>query len=296
MAILLLQEHIQFLEELLCMKLSVSILKLVACLLVGLILAGCASQVKTPPPSPTPHATVPPFPTEPPYVFVTFTPWPTRTPIPSKTPTFTPPPLPGFSGRLLLLTGMVELRWLNFTSGSASLEEPFTRGAFSMGISPDRKSLVFSGWKDDITLVDLTTGEMKPLVADHSRCFSWSPSNTRFTYTTYKPPSALYSYDLASGKSTRIVDFPCGNYFGDLGANMTSGPGEGTLCGGMTCGVWMDDTHLFFQRFTGELPETITYTVRGIYPALLSKLTSLASLDEKGRLVKPISSSGIRWL
>ncbi len=232
-------------------------------ILSAFFLAGCGAwplalptptQTKTPAPTPKP----PPSPTR--QVYQSPTLWPTRTPVPTKAFTPTPPPLPPFTGRLLLDMEN-ELYWLTGEGGAATLSEPLVSQLRQTSVSPDGRYLVYSGLKESITLMDLASGKKRVVASAPASCASWSPQSTRFTYKVNKPSPAIYMYDLASKSSVRITDFPCSSYMGSgLGGATGGGVGTGTFCGEVTCGVWMDESHLFFQHFTGKMPEKITRT------------------------------------
>ena len=240
------------------------------------VLSGCGSQV-TPslaeraPPSLPPAAT--------PRPAMTSTPKPTRTPTPTATPTPTPPALPPLSGRLLLDVSS-ELRWLIFDGEQARLEKPLARNIRDYALSPNGRYLVFSGLDNDITLLELATGKKRVLVASPSACLSWSPQSARFTYTTRLGSPGLYAYELATGRRTKIVGFPCGTY-----SNYSSG-GTPRYCGEVTCGVWLDESHVLFQRFTGSLPDKVTVTIAGDPIELRAQHTTIAALaGGKAKLV-----------
>ena len=239
------------------------------------VLSGCGSQVTPSPAEPAPPSRSP---AATPRPVITSTPKPTRTPTPTATPTPTPPALPPLSGRLLLDVGS-ELRWLVFDGEQARLEEPLARNIRDYALSSNGRYLVFSGLDNDITLLDLTTGKTRVLVASPSSCLSWSPQSARFTYTTWEGSPGLYAYELATGKRTKIVGFPCGTY-SDYGSG-----GTPRYCGEVTCGVWLDESHVFFQRFTGSLPDEVTVTV-GVPIELRAQHTTIAALaGGKAKLV-----------
>jgi len=107
--------------------------------------------------------------------------------------------------------------------------------------SPDGHYLVYSGLKTTVTLLDLESGETRPLVGANSDCFRWSPDSARFTYTSDTPSPGLYAYELESGRSTKIVDVPCGSYKNFRTSGTSSRPGS--ICGEISCGPgWMKRT------------------------------------------------------
>jgi hypothetical protein len=262
-------------------------------ILFSFFLSGCSVELdRAASYSPTPGARV--YPTFTPYVFKTYTPNPTKTPLPSQTPTPTLPALPGFTGRLLLMTGLSELRWLNVEGKNASLEEPFVAQLQVAAVSPDWQWALFSGWKNNITLLNLQNGEQQQIIPQRSTCFSWSPGSTRFSYKVIGTSPALYAYEVATGKSEKIVDFLCANYMGFGLEGKSNELGEGMICGEVTCGAWLDDSHLLFQRFSGEMPEKITRVLSGTYPELRSQHTNLAVLDDNLNLTALEETPG-RW-
>jgi len=185
--------------------------------------------------------------------------------------------MPPLSGRLLLDTG--ELRWLVYDSEEAKLGEPLVRNLRDYALSPDGRYLLFSGLDNDITLLELATGKKRVLVSSPSACLSWSPDGSRFTYTTHEGSPGLYAYELATGKRTKIVGFPCGTY-----SDYSSG-GTPRYCGEVTCGVWLDESHVLFQRFTGSLPDKVT-VIAGDPRELRAQHTTIAALaGGKARLV-----------
>jgi len=96
------------------------LLKHASLLLAGFCLTACNLPVLSiPSPTATPTRYRSPVPTRTRYH--TWTPLPTFTSFPSRTPTPTIPPMPPLSGRLLLLTGVTQLRWLDFDGDSATL-------------------------------------------------------------------------------------------------------------------------------------------------------------------------------
>lgn len=252
-----------------------------AALALLVVLSGCGSQVTPLRAEPTPGLTepTPPLfsPAATPRPRVTSTPRPIRTPKPTATPAPTPPPMPPLSGRILLDTG--ELRWLVFDGEQAALEEPLARNIRDHALSPDGRYLLFSGLDNDITLLDLATGKKRVLVSSPSACLSWSPDGSRFTYTTREGSPGLYAYELATGRRTKIVGFPCGTY-----RNFSSG-GTPRYCGEVTCGAWLDESHVLFQRFTGSLPDKVTVTA-GVPAELRAQHTTVAALaGGKAKLV-----------
>lgn len=249
-------------------------------ILLAFVFSGCSGRFAQPTPIPArrPTDTLPP----------TRTPWPTNTPwilptrIPTKTSTPKPPPLPPLSGRLLLQTGLIELRWLDFDGDRASLGEPFVSDLRQYAVSPDGRYLLYSGLETPVTLLDLLSGEQRQLAAEPSGCFAWSPEGSRFSYTRPKSPAALFAYELENSRSTEISDVACGNYL-DFNA-------EGRLCGELTCGAWLDETRLLFRRFTGSLPAKVT-DLGGLtgqlkpypYPELRADHSTIATI-ENGRV------------
>jgi WD40 repeat protein len=173
-----------------------------------------------------------------------------------------------------------ELRWLIFDGEQARLEKPLARNIRDYALSPNGRYLVFSGLDNDITLLELATGKKRVLVASPSACLSWSPQSARFTYTTWEGSPGLYAYELATGRRTKIVGFPCGTF-----SNYSSG-GTPRYCGEVTCGVWLDESHVLFQRFTGSLPDKVTVTIAGDPIELRAQHTTIAALaGGKAKLV-----------
>jgi len=239
------------------------------------VLSGCGSQVTPSLAEPAPSSRSP---AATPRPVMTRTPKPTRTPTPTATPTPTPPALPPLSGRLLLDVRS-ELRWLIFDGEQARLEEPLARNIRDYALSPSGRYLVFSGLDNDITLLELATGKTRVLVASPSACLSWSPQSARFAYTTWEGSPGLYAFELATGRRTKIVGFPCGTY-SDYGSG-----GTPRYCGQVTCGVWLDESHVFFQRFTGSLPDKVTVAA-GVPIELRAQHTTIAALaGGKAKLV-----------
>jgi hypothetical protein len=241
-------------------------------LLVSL-LAAC-SWFAQPAPTPTRLPTTPPRPTRTPWPTATL--WLPPTHVPTRTSTPKPPPLPPLSGRLLLETGVSELRWLDFDGERASLGEPIVSDLRQVALSPDGRYLVYSGLETPVTLLDLVSGEQRQLASQPSACFAWSPDGSRFTYTRREAAQTLYAYELANDRSTKITQAACGNFLGFSS--------EGKLCGELTCGVWLDEARLLFRRFSGSLPNKVTDR-KGLsgqaypYPELRADHSTIAAIE-----------------
>lgn len=255
-------------------------------LVLQLALAACTATPGTPSVAPATvfSAGLTPLPTWTPRP--TWTPWQPPTRAPTATPTATPPPPPPFTGRLLLETEHSELRWLDFAGGKPRLGDALITDLRQYAVSPDGRYVVYSGLETPMTLLDLANGQTRRLGNSTSRCYAWSPSSARFAYTSYSPTPALYAYELTGGTSTKIVDFACAYY---MGGHMGGGaPTSGRICGEITCGAWLDESHLLFRHYAGAMPDTVTDTGlpssgMGPYPYIevRAQAATIASLQDR---------------
>jgi hypothetical protein len=152
-------------------------------------------------------------------------------------------------------------------------------------LSPDLNYLIFESneSKARLKLMDLQTMEVKVISGSPTSCFSWSPDSKRFSTFLYTTKTGLYVFDL-SGNS-QLIYAPPESYYG---TTIDPFGKSGARHGEVTCGVWIGGEHLLFQRFTGELPKTVT---RPGFPELDSNTTTMAEVGNSVRLL----DSPQRW-
>ena len=124
-------------------------------------------------------------------------------------------------------------------------------------ISDDGRYLLLLAEKpENIVVVDLTTGERKPLSlpgvpVEIQGVFS--PGNNYLAYAltgNYDVDdehyhSGLYLYDIGSGETRTLYESPCAKY------------GSFASCGGVLHPNWIDATTLLFNGWAGEMPMAI---------------------------------------
>lgn len=256
-------------------------------ILASMLLLSCKFPLTlTPTPTSSPSlapATVsqPTFPPEP-------TRLPTATDTPAPTPTPTPPPLPPFVGRLLVVIDKA-LYWLTGEGETAQLSEPLAQNIELATVSPDGRYLAYSIRGEVTNLMDLSSGEVRQLSPTTSQCFSWSPDNSHFTYTVEKGALELYQAD-PDGAKVKIAQTPCKKYGGGVTGNVD----PHNMCGELTCGAWLDESHLLFQRFQGEMPGFVTIK-SGVPVQLQSQLTTLATVNSSGGQATRLVDLAERW-
>ncbi len=93
---------------------------------------------------------------------------------------------------------------------------------------------------------DVATGRTTPIAPMPVFCVSWSPGSQRFSYVAQVGTSVgLYAAEV-TGAAKLIFRAPSAPY--------RSGSTTSTFHGALTCGVWIAEDRLVFQRFAGSLP------------------------------------------
>lgn len=175
---------------------------------------------------------------------------------PSEAPPATSPP---FSGRLIVRLGD-EVHELaagpNGAVGARLLATLCERcgGEQEAAVSPNGRFLAYSveeyieGFPEHRTmLLDLRSGEENPFLLQQrypAKCLAWSPDGSRLSWTE----GHLFVGGLSVGqvRSRLVYETPNALYTGNV-----------RIFAGVGCAVWLGPERLLFQRFEGEMPQSI---------------------------------------
>ena len=183
-------------------------------------------------------------------------------------------PHPAMQGRLLWLAygEDASLNVYQYTFGQGGVETLVTGLPHDSGCEPEavqkchppagkisddgRYLLLLAEKPENIAVVDLSTGERKPLSLPGVPVEiqgAFSPGNEYLAYAltgSYDSDgehyqSGLYLYDLSSGETRTLYESPCAKY------------GSFRSCGGVLHPNWIDATTLLFNGRAGEMPVAI---------------------------------------
>ncbi len=168
-------------------------------------------------------------------------------------------PSPPFSGRLVVRLGN-EIHELAATPNGNAEVRLLARlcegcgGEQEAAVSPNGRFLAYSveewieGFPEQRTmLLDLRSGEEEPVLLDEryrAKCLAWSPDGSRLSYTE----GHLFVASLRAGRyrSRRVYETPSAVYTGAT-----------RIFADVGCAVWLGPERLVFQRFEGEMPQSI---------------------------------------
>lgn len=165
---------------------------------------------------------------------------------------------PKFGGRVLLLTG-------DTTKGAALAELTQTGDAYNLATitpsvtgavaSPDQTQLLYAT-KDEISLRDLRSGAVKPLVKGESVCLAWAPDGEHFSYQQRSDIATKFYVSDLEGRTKLILDDP----------NRST-----------DCAHWISRDRLVFDRFVGA---TTSKRAEGLKP----NTTTVVTIGEPPKL------------
>jgi len=152
-------------------------------------------------------------------------------------------------------------------------------------LSPDRRWLAYYVEDDpgqavaDLVLLDLTTGQRR-LRSDkyNIRCLDWSPDSRwiAFVGTSFDTGFGVNRLFLAPlVGSIRVLASPATQSYERVGG------GEGAfLQAEIDCGGWLDNEHILYQTFRGDLPPSFSCGEPCVVTANDANTTVVVSLDD----------------
>ena len=205
-----------------------------------------------------------------------------------------------FNGRLIVTDNKNIYEITNNSSVGQPVLLPITNnstGFSDNSISPNNHYILFTMGLDSRTtlLIDLQTGETKTIVLpqylektkkDHrTPCISWAPDGSKFSFPGV---DAYYVYNLSTNKTTPIVKAP--NEFYTDSIHGGTFPFEVTAEIG--CGYWIGTDRLILQRFSGEMPLSVTFPD---HPEVDTNATTLVTLNGESPQLVDFSERWFFW-